>query len=91
MNSEIKMSISSMTRHKDQKAIYVLFSDGASSAEFAIPGGKLINSRGFSEMQLKQLKDYVDNQQDYLFRIAKNVNPLKGFMGEVQGEENSQR
>lgn len=86
MNSEIKMSISSMTRKGDQKAIYILFTDGGSSAEFAIPGCKLLNSQGFTKEELKQLKEYIDNEQDYLFSIAKNVSPMKGFMGEVQGE-----
>ena len=38
MNHEIKMSVSSMTRVGDKKAVYILFTDGDSSAEFTIPG-----------------------------------------------------
>lgn len=37
MNSEIRMSVSSMTRNDDKKGVYVLFSDGDKSAEFIVP------------------------------------------------------
>jgi len=82
MNSEVTMSVSSMTRTKDSKAIYVLFSDGDKNAEFAIPENKLINNKGFSEDEISELKDYIANEQDYIFSIAKTVNPLKEFMRE---------
>ena len=63
MNSEIKMSVSSMTRSDDKKGVYVLFSDGDKSAEFVLPGCKVINNKGFDAEELKQLRDYVDNEQ----------------------------
>lgn len=87
MNSEIRMSVSALTRHGEKKAVYVLFCDGAKSAEFAIPEGRLIHNDGFSEEELGQLRDYIKNEQDYLFRIAKEVNPIKGFMGSRQEKE----
>lgn len=82
MNSEIKMSVSSMTRSDDKKGVYVLFTDGDKSAEFVVPGSKVINNKGFDEEELKQLRDYVDNEQDYIFSLAKTVNPMKAFMGD---------
>lgn len=82
MNSEIKMSVSSMTRSDDKKGVYVLFTDGDKSAEFVVPGCKVINNKGFDEEELKQLRDYVDNEQDYIFSLAKTVNPMKAFMGD---------
>lgn len=82
MNSEIKMSVSSLTKRDDKKGVYVLFTDGNKSAEFVVPGCKVINNKGFGEEELKQLRDYVDNEQDYIFSLAKTVNPLKAFMGE---------
>ena len=47
MNDTVQMSVSSMTRHGDEKAIYVLFTDGDKSAEFSVPGCKLLNSKGY--------------------------------------------
>lgn len=82
MNSEIKMSVSSVTRSDDKKGVYVLFTDGDKSAEFVVPGCKAINNKGFDEEELKQLRDYVDNEQDYIFSLAKTVNPMKAFMGD---------
>lgn len=76
------MSVSSMTRSEDKKGVYVLFTDGNKSAEFIVPEGKIVRKNGFSEDELKQLKEYVQNEQDYIFSLAKTVNPLKAFLGE---------
>lgn len=93
MNEAVKMSVSSLMRHGDSKSIYVLFTDQDKSAEFVVPelssseGGESTNScrvlsnKGFSENELEQLKDYLDNERDYIYCIAKEVNPVKAFMG----------
>ena len=82
MNSEIKMSVSSMTRAGDKKAVYVLFQDGDKSAEYSLPGCGLVWNKGFSEAELKSLKEYVDNEQDSIYAMAKGVNPIKAMMGD---------
>ena len=81
MNKDIKMSVSSMTRNKDKKAIYVFFQDGDKTAEFTLPGGELVKNKGFSDDDIRQLKDYINNEQDTIFAMAKQVNPLKAMMG----------
>lgn len=81
MNSEIKMSVSSMTRSGDKKAVYVLFQDGDKSAEYSLPGCGLIRNKGFREDELKSLKEYMDNEQDSIYAMAKGVNPIKALMG----------
>ena len=80
MNSEIRMSVSSMTRTKDSKALYVLFEDGKKSAEFALPGCRLVSNKGFDEEEIAQLKEYVENEQDSIFEISKKVDPMKAFL-----------
>ena len=82
MNSEVKMSVSSMTRNDDKKGVYVLFTDKDKSAEFVVPGCKIISNKGFTEDELKQLRDYIDNEQDFIFSLSKTVNPMKAFMSE---------
>ena len=82
MNSEIKMSVSSMTRAGDKKAVYVLFQDGDKSAEYFLPGCGLVRNKGFSEAELKSLKEYVDNEQDSIYAMANGVNPIKAMMGD---------
>lgn len=87
MNREIKMSISSMTRSGDKKAVYVLFTDKDLSAEFTIPGCQLLSSHGFAEEDLRQLKEYIENEQDYLFSLAKEINPIRSFLGDRKEEK----
>ncbi len=78
------MSVSSMTRTKDSKAVYVLFQDGGKSAEIALPECKLVNNKGFSDEELAQLNDYVSNEQDSIYELAKKINPMKAFLGELK-------
>lgn len=85
MNSEIRMNISSLIRKDGDKAIYVLFTDGNKEAEFKVPDGKLLSNKGFSDKELEDLRDYLHNEQDYIYSVAKKVNPMKGFMGKTQG------
>ena len=81
MNKDIKMSVSSMTRNKDKKAVYVFFQDGEKTAEFTLPGCDLVKNNGFSDDDIRQLKEYIDNEQDTIFGMAKQVNPIKAIMG----------
>ncbi len=82
MNNEIKISVSSMTRMGDKKAVYVLFQDGDKSAEYSLPGCSFVRNKGFSDAELKSLKEYVDNEQDSIYAMAKGVNPIKALMGD---------
>lgn len=82
MNESVEMSVSSMTRHGDNKAIYVLFTDGDKTAEFTVPDCALLSNSGFADDEIQQLQEYVENEQEYIFSIAKGINPLKAFMGE---------
>ena len=84
MNSEIKMSVSTMTRTKDDKAVYVVFEDGEKTAEFSLPGAKLVKNDGFSDEELAQLKDYIENERDSIFGLAKKINPMKAFLGDLR-------
>lgn len=84
MNSEIKMSVSSIMRNDETKGVYVLFTDNDKTAEFLVPECKVINNSGFCEDELKQLTEYLRNEQDYIFSLAKTVDPIRAFMGDNQ-------
>ncbi|MCR4755064.1 MAG: hypothetical protein K5868_05965 [Lachnospiraceae bacterium] len=85
MNSEIKMNVSSLIRKDGDKAIYVMFTDGDKEAEFIVPECRLLNNKGFTDEEIGNLIEYIKNEQDYIYNIAKKVNPIKGFMGRQQG------
>ena len=80
MKKDIKMSVSTMTRSKEKKAVYVFFQDGEKTAEFTVPGCELLKNNGFSDEDISQLKAYITNEQDTIFDMAKQVNPLKAMM-----------
>lgn len=79
------MNVSSLIRKDGEKAIYVMFTDSDKQAEFRLPECELLNNRGFDKKEIDDLIDYLKNEQDYIFGIAKKVNPMKGFMGKEQG------
>ena len=80
MNSEMKINISPITRLGDKRVAYVLFTDKSANAEFIIPGGELLRNEGFDEKALAELKEYLDREQDNLFQVAKELNPMRSFM-----------
>ena len=80
MNSEVRMSVSSLTRTKDNKAIYILFNDKDKEAEFSIPGCKLISNKGFSDEEISELSDYINNNMESIYDLAKTINPIKAMM-----------
>lgn len=80
MNGEVKMSVSSMTRKDGNKAVYVLFQDGKREAEFAVPGCRMVRNSGFSDEEVRSLRDFVDGEQDKIFAMAKEAGPIKAFL-----------
>ena len=80
MNTNITMSVSGMTRTKEDKAVYVLFTDREKSAEIAIQGRRVIYNKGFSDEEMKQLMMYVEGEQDAIFEAAKKINPITAMM-----------
>ncbi len=80
MDSGITMSVSSMTRKGDQKAIYILFREGEKSAEISLPECKVIRNDGFDQEQISQLCDYVDGQRETIYEMARQINPVKALM-----------
>ncbi len=90
MNSEVRMSVSSMTRTGDKKAVYVFFQDRDKTAEFSLPGCELVKNNGFSEDDISQLKVYIENEQDSIYAMAKGVNPIKALMGDTGKKYNQE-
>ena len=81
--SELKMSVSTMIRTKDNKAVYVLFEDDHRSIEFALLEGNLVRNNGFSDDEITRLKEYVDNERDSIFEMAKKINPMRELLGDL--------
>lgn len=74
------MTVSGITRTKENKAVYVLFTENDKTVEISLPGCKVISNNGFTTEELKEFVKYVDNEQDTIYAMAKDVNPFKAMM-----------
>ena len=80
MNTDITMSVSAMTRSKENKAVYVFFQDDTRSAELSLPECTVLKNDGFDEEEIKKLCEYVDSERDVIYSMAKQINPVKALM-----------
>lgn len=81
IGKDITMNVSCVVGKEGEKKIYVLFSDRDKSAEFVLPDLKLLKNTGFSDEEADKLKDYLDSERSNIFSIAKDVDPMKAFLG----------
>lgn len=44
-----------------------------------------MSNMGFSEDEIEKLTNYVKEESEYIASIAKNVSPMKAFLGRRQG------
>ena len=84
MSEELRMSVSSMTRTKDSKAVYILFTDGEKSAELTLPECKVISNKGFTDEEIAGLKYYISSDRETIYAMAKKVNPMKAMMKDTK-------
>ena len=45
------------------------------------PNFSIFNSP-LNDEEIEQLRDYINNEQDSIYALAKQVNPMKAFMGD---------
>ena len=70
------MSVSSMTRTKDSKAVYVLFEDGDKKAEIALPDCRFVNKyRTDSCILHGKLRDRVYLSKRRKKMLFKSIDP----------------
>ena len=80
MSENVNMSVSSPVVKGDKKLVYVMFSEADKSAEFEAPGGELVKNVGFSDEDITILKDYILNNWETIFGMAKEIDPMKAFL-----------
>lgn len=81
-SQELKMIYSGLIPQKGKKAMArVVFERGNDKAEGVVPDGKIETSSGFSTEELRQLEDYLVRNSEDILRRAKEVNPLRNWMG----------
>ena len=76
----MKMSVSSIVNKDGKKEVYVLFTEGARSAEGRLSDYKMINNKGFTQEEVTALEAYMRQETDTILRMAKSVNVMDAFL-----------
>ena len=80
MNDELNMSVSPICVKDGNRYAFVSFTDGTRSAEGKIPDCKVISNKGFSEAEVRQLEEYMQNELPKLKQMAAGINVLGALM-----------
>lgn len=76
----VNMLVSGISQRNGKKVAYVLFEDGERSAEAVIPECEILTNKGFSETELKQMKQYMQKNLDMIKNKAAGINPIHAMM-----------
>ncbi len=73
------MLISGMVGKEGNKRICVYFSDDEDYAEGSVPECKITSNKGFSPEEIKEMEEYLRENQGNIIEEAGKINPMKAF------------
>lgn len=76
----MKMQVSGVCSHGEEKIAYVLFEEEERFAEGVIPECKITNSKGFDTEEINRLEEYMRENLGMLKRHAAGINPITAMM-----------
>ena len=79
----IKVVVSPVIKQDGRQKIFISFIDEADKreAEAIIPGLVFIKNVGFSDEELDEFREFLENEQGNILETAKTINPLAEFFG----------
>ncbi|MCH5256299.1 MAG: hypothetical protein J1D87_03360 [Lachnospiraceae bacterium] len=80
MDNELNMSVSPICVKDGKKYAFVSFTDGTRTAEGKIPDCTITNNDGFSEDEVQQLEDYMNQELPQLKKMAAGIDVMKTFL-----------
>lgn len=82
-SEEVRMTYSGVVPQKGGgRIVHVVFERGKDIAEGIVPPGKIVKSSGFTEEEVAQLKIYLKQQEAEILAKAKEVHPLRNWLGD---------
>lgn len=78
---DMETFISGILTKEGRKFARISFMRGEEYAEFIVPDGILDQRKGFTEEEVTKLFRYVRENRDEILKRAKEVNPLKNWLG----------
>lgn len=79
----IKVVVSPVINQDGRQKIFISFIDEEDKreAEAIIPGLVFIKNIGFSDEELDEFREFLENEQGNILETAKTINPLAEFFG----------
>ena len=79
----IKIVVSPVIKQDGRQKIFISFIDEEDKreAEAIIPGLVFIKNIGFSDEELDEFREFLENEQGNILETAKTINPLAEFFG----------
>lgn len=79
----IKVVVSPVIKQDGRQKIFISFIDEEDKreAEAIIPGLVFIKNVGFSDEELDEFREFLENEQRNILETAKTINPLAEFFG----------
>ena len=79
----IKVVVSPVIKQDGRQKIFISFIDEEDKreAEAIIPGLVFIKNVGFSDEELDEFREFLENEQGNILGTAKTINPLAEFFG----------
>lgn len=77
----IESFISGILTKEGRKFARISFMRGQEYAEFIVPDAVLDKRKGFSEEEITELYRYVRENRNEILERAKEVNPLRNWLG----------
>jgi len=79
----IKVVVSPVIKQDGRQKIFISFIDEEDKreAEAIIPGLAFIKNIGFSDEELDEFREFLENEQGNILETAKTINPLAEFFG----------
>ena len=80
----IKVVVSPVIKQDGRQKIFISFIDEEDKreAEAIIPGLVFIKNVGFSDEELDEFREFLENEQGNILETAKTINPLAAFFGQ---------
>jgi len=79
----IKVVVSPVIKQDGRQKIFISFIDEEDKreAEAIIPGLVFIKNVGFSDEELDEFREFLENEQGNILETARTINPLAEFFG----------
>ncbi len=83
---EVKMMVSCVVVKDNRKIVRVSFLRGKDYADGFLPDGVIEKSGGFAPEEVQKLENYLRANRQDILKQAREINPLRNWLGEWKNQ-----